>query len=214
MGSLVALRAFDEGRAEIAGFHVPIGAHASWDRSPFLRLLKARRDRLVRLVDREQGLILARGNPAQIRTLRDVAKRKLRFVNRQRGSGTRLLIDRMIADEQIEPSSLEGFGNEEFTHPAVAATVASGGADVGFGLRAAAAEYSLAFVPLVKERYFFALRAKDANRPAFVRLIDTLKSVAFAQRVRRLPGYQPAGAGALTGIEVLAQTAATRSRAR
>ncbi len=115
-------------------------------------------------MDREQGLILARGNPAQVRHLRDVADRRLRFVNRQRGSGTRLLIDRMIADERIDVSTLEGFGNEEFTHPAVAATVASGGADAGFGLRAAAAEYGLAFVPLVRERYYLALRAKDADR--------------------------------------------------
>ena len=203
MGSLVALREFDEGRADIAGFHVPIGVHASWDRAPFLRSLRARRDRLIRFVDREQGLILPRGNPARIRTLRDVAVRNLRFINRQRGSGTRLLIDRMIAAEGIESSTLEGFGNEEFTHPAVAATVASGGADAGFGLRAAAAEYGLAFVPLVRERYFLALRAKDAGTPAFVRLLDALKSAAFARRVRRLPGYHPAGAGTLTGIDVL-----------
>ena len=214
MGSLVALREFDEGRAEIAGFHVPIGPHAGWGGAPFLHSLNARRDRLVGFVEREQGLILARGNPAQIRSLRDVADRSLRFINRQRGSGTRLLIDRMIADERIDPSTLEGFGNEEFTHPAVAATVASGGADAGFGLRAAAAEYNLAFVPLVRERYYLALHAKDASRPAFVRLIDTLKSAAFARLVRRLPGYRPAEAGTVTGIEVLASAAAPKRRTR
>ena len=117
--------------------------------------------------------------PRACRSLRDVVERKLRFVNRQRGSGTRLLIDRMLAEAQIEPSELEGFGNEEFTHPAVAATVASGGADAGFGLRAAAAEYGLAFVPLVRERYFLAVRAKDASKPPLIRLIDALKSPAF-----------------------------------
>ena len=214
MGSLVALREFDEGRAQIAGFHVPVGAHASWDRSPFLRSLRARRDRLIRFVDREQGLILARGNPAHVRTLRDVAERNLRFINRQRGSGTRLLIDRMLADERIESSTLEGFGNEEFTHPAVAATVASGGADAGFGLRAAAAEYGLAFVPLVRERYFLAIRAKDAAKPPFVRLIEVLKSAAFARRVRLLPGYHPAAAGSLTGIDALAPAAKATLRRR
>ena len=104
----------------------------------------------------------------------------------------------MIADERIDPSALDGFGNEEFTHPAVAATVASGGADAGFGLRAAAAEYGLAFVPLVRERYFLAVRAKDAAKPPFVRLIEVLKSPAFARRVRRLPGYHPAGAGSIS----------------
>jgi molybdate transport repressor ModE-like protein len=213
MGSLHALREFGEGRADVAGFHVPIDEHATFDRAPFLRWLSARRDKLVRFADREQGLILTRGNPAQVRNLRDVAVRHLRFVNRQRGSGTRLLIDRMLAAERIEPAALEGFGNEEFTHPAVAATVASGGADAGFGLRAAAAEYGLAFVPLVRERYFLAVRAKDAVKPHILRLLDALRSPAFAQRVRRLPGYDCAAAGSISGLEALAPVS-PRPRAR
>ena len=213
MGSLHALREFGEGRADVAGFHVPIDEHATFDRAPFLRWLRARRDKLVRFVDREQGLILARGNPAHVRNLRDVAERHLRFVNRQRGSGTRLLIDRMLADARIEPAALEGFGNEEFTHPAVAATVASGGADAGFGLRAAAAEYGLAFVPLVRERYFLAVRAKDAVKPPILRLLDALRSPAFARRVRRLPGYDCAAAGSISGLEALGPVS-PRLRAR
>jgi len=213
MGSLHALREFGEGRADVAGFHVPLDEHATADRAPFLRWLRARRDKLVRFVDREQGLILARGNPAHVRNLRDVAERHLRFVNRQRGSGTRLLIDRMLAAERIEPSALEGFGNEEFTHPAVAATVASGGADAGFGLRAAAAEYGLAFVPLVRERYFLAVRAKDTVKPPFLCLLDALRSPAFARRVRRLPGYDCAGAGSISDLVALAPVS-PRPRAR
>jgi molybdate transport repressor ModE-like protein len=213
MGSLHALREYGEGRADVAGFHVPLDEHATADRAPFLRWLRARRDKLVRFVDREQGLILARGNPAHVRNLRDVAERHLRFVNRQRGSGTRLLIDRMLAAERIDPATLEGFGTEEFTHPAVAATVASGGADAGFGLRAAAAEYGLAFVPLVRERYFLAVRAKDSVKPPFVRLLGALKSPAFAQRVRRLPGYDCAGAGSISGLEALVPVS-PRPRAR
>jgi molybdate transport repressor ModE-like protein len=204
MGSLHALREFAEGRADVAGFHVPIDRHATWDRAPFLRWLRARRDTLVRFVDRDQGLILARGNPAHVRNLRDVADGNLRFVNRQRGSGTRLLIDRMIADENIDASALNRSGHEEFTHPAVAATVASGGADAGFGLRAAAAEYGLAFVPLVRERYFLAVRSKDVDKPAIARLIDALRSPAFARHVHRFPGYQPAAAGSFSGLEALA----------
>ena len=95
----------------------------------------------------------------------------------------------------------------------MAATVASGGADAGFGLRAAAAEYGLAFVPLVRERYYLAVRAKDAAKPPFIRLIDALKSAAFARRVRRLPGYYPAAAGSLTGVDALAPRATSRARA-
>src|SRR5262245_3109000 len=108
MGSLNALKEFAEGRADAAGFHVPIGEHSTWDRTPFLQLLHARRDKLVRFVDREQGLILPHGNPARIRTLRSIADRGLRFINRQRGSATRLLIDRMLAEENIDASRLQG----------------------------------------------------------------------------------------------------------
>ena len=117
----------------------------------------------MRFVDRDQGLILPRGNPVQVKHFRDVAAKELRFVNRQRGSGTRLLIDQIIATAASTAASINGYRTEEFTHAAVAATVASGGADAGFGLRAAAAEYRLAFVPLVRERYFLAIRASMAH---------------------------------------------------
>ena len=204
MGSLHALREFGEGRADVAGFHVPIDARAASDIAPFLRWLRVRRDKLVRFVDREQGFILPRGNPARVKHFRDIAALGLRFVNRQRGSGTRLLIDRMIAAEKIAPAGLEGYAREEFTHPAVAATVASGGADAGFGLRAAAAEYRLAFVPMVRERYFVAVRTRDLETAAVTRLIAALSSPAFTAMARRLPGYRPAAAGSIVGIEALA----------
>lgn len=203
MGSLHALRAFHDGRADVAGFHVPVGARAADGVALYRRLLRARTDRLVRFVDREQGLILPRGNPAGVRNFRDVAARGLRFVNRQRGSGTRLLVDRLLADERVDSSALDGYGSEEFTHAAVAATVASGGADAGFGLRAAAAEYGLAFVPLARERYFFAVRAKDVATASVARLIEALATEDFARLARGLPGYDPTGAGAVGGLEAL-----------
>jgi molybdate transport repressor ModE-like protein len=213
MGSLHALREYAEGRADVAGFHVPIDRRNEWDRAPFLRWLRARRDQLVRFVDREQGLILPRGNPAGVKGFRDIAARKLRFVNRQRGSGTRLAIDRRIVGERVEPSALDGYGNEEFTHAAVAATVASGGADAGFGLRAAAAEYGLAFVPLVRERYFLAVRATDVGKAPVVRLVDALRNPSFARLARRLPGYHAAAAGTVTGLDALGPAPGTTSAA-
>jgi molybdate transport repressor ModE-like protein len=203
MGSLNALKEFAEGRTDAAGFHVPIGDHAAWDRSSFLQCLHARRDKLIRFVDREQGLILPHGNPARVRNLRGVVDRGLKFINRQRGSATRLLIDRMLAEESIDLSRLQGFEKEEFTHPAVAATVASGAADAGFGLRAAAAEHGLTFVPLVRERYYFAIRAKNSGKASHARFVEALRSSAFAKLVRRLAGYDATGAGSVSGIEVL-----------
>jgi len=203
MGSLNALREFCDGRTDAAGFHVPMDAQPNWDRAPFLQCLHARRDKLIRIADREQGLILPAGNPARIRNLGGIAERGLRFINRQKGSATRLLVDRMLADEKVDVSRIRGFEREEFTHPAVAATVASGGADAGFGLRVAAAELGLAFVPLIRERYYIAIRAKSAGKPSHARLLEALRSAAFAKLVRRLPGYDGTGAGTVTGIEVL-----------
>jgi molybdate transport repressor ModE-like protein len=203
MGSLHALKEFAEGRADLAGFHVPVAGRSDWDRSPVLRGLRARRDRLIRFVDRDQGLILPHGNPAQVRTFRDIAGQRLRFINRQRGSGTRLVIDQWIAHERVEPSDIIGYANEEFTHRAVAATVASGGADAGFGLRAAAAEHRLAFIPLVRERYFLAVRAKAIESAAVTRLIDALRSPAFARIARGFAGYRADAAGSIVGLDAI-----------
>ena len=209
VGSLVALEDFAQGRADAAGFHVPIAARARGDSAQYLRFLSPRRDRLIRFVEREQGLILPRGNPARVRSFSDVAARGLRFVNRQRGSGTRLLIERHLEDEGIERAMLSGYATEEYTHAAVAATVASGGADAGFGLRAAAAEYGLAFVPLVRERYFIAIRAADAARPPIVALIDALRGPALARLVARLPGYRAPSAGSVIGVGGIGRSART-----
>ena len=203
MGSLHALEQFAERRVDIGGFHIASSPREVADLAPFLRLLHPRRDRLIRFVDRDQGFILPRGNPARLRNFRDVARKRLRFVNRQRGSGTRLLIDRLLADEGVDAPSIPGYANEEFTHAAVAATVASGAADAGFGLRAAAADYGLAFVPRVRERYYLAARANALAGVAVARLIEALQSTLFARIVARLPGYRRAGAGTILTVDAL-----------
>jgi molybdate transport repressor ModE-like protein len=212
MGSLHALQQFHEGRVELAGFHVAIGRRAATDLAAFHRLLSPRRDRLIHIVDREQGLILPRRNPARIHGFADLASKGLRFVNRQSGSGTRVLIDRVLAEEGVDASALAGYGNEELTHAAVAANVASGAADAGFGLRAAAAQYGLAFVPRVRERYYLAVRASALVMPGVVRLIEMLRGPTFARVVHALPGYRAAGPGAVTGIEVLGRGASREMR--
>jgi putative molybdopterin biosynthesis protein len=206
MGSLHALREFAEGRVDVAGFHVPIGSRPDWDRALIMRDLRARRDRLIRFVDRDQGLILPRGNPMQVKSFRDIATKRLRFINRQSGSGTRLLIDQIIAYEKIDSSKLTGYDTEEFTHRAVAATVASGGADAGFGLRAAAAEHRLAFIPQARERYFLAVRAKAIDTAPVVRLVQALRSQTFARIAREFSGYRLAAPGTVVGIDAIVAT--------
>lgn len=205
MGSLHALEQFAAGRVDTAGFHVAPSLHETSDFAPFRRLLHARRDRLIRFVDRDQGFILSRGNPERIRSFQELAAGRLRFVNRQRGSGTRLLIDRLLADEGVDATALLGYANEEFTHAAVAATVASGAADAAFGLRAAAAEYGLAFVPRIRERYYLAVHARTLSTPAVTTLITALQGPLFGRIVRRLSGYRGEGAGTVLGIDALGQ---------
>jgi molybdate transport repressor ModE-like protein len=212
MGSLHALRQLDEGQTELAGFHVPIGLRASDDFAPFRRLLHAKRDRLIRFVDREQGFMLPHGNAARVHNFADVARKGLRFVNRQQGSGTRVLIDRLLVVDGVDPPTLTGYAVEEFTHAAVAATVASGAADVAFGLRAAAAQYGLAFVPRVRERYYLAARTSSLATPAVAQLIDSLRGPVFSRVVRTLAGYRRTDAGKIVGVEALVRGAARDMR--
>jgi molybdate transport repressor ModE-like protein len=203
MGSLHALQQFAEGHADATGFHVALGARHARDLAPFRRWLSPHRDRLIRFVDREQGLILARGNPTRVRSFADIVRKGLRFVNRQPGSGTRLLIDRIMVEQGLRPEALLGFSHEEFTHQAIAATVAAGGADAGFGLRAAAAERGLAFVPLLNERYYLAVRKSQLDMAAVATLLQWLRSPAFVVLASRFPGYDPADAGTVATIDTL-----------
>jgi molybdate transport repressor ModE-like protein len=204
-GSLEALERFRGGRADVAGFHF-VPADTSTAR-PFLAQLRPSLDRLIRLVDREQGLIVPRGNPRRLTSLADVAARQLRFVNRQPGSGTRMLIDAQLLREHVPSERLDGYCNEEYTHGAVAATVASGQADAGFGVAAAAAEYGLGFVPVVRERYYLAVRAIAVRSQPVVALREALAGPIFRKLVDRMHGYDAARAGEVERV-------AARSRRR
>jgi molybdate transport repressor ModE-like protein len=186
-GSAESLDAYHAGHADVAGFHVEHRARR--DADPLLKRIDHARDALLSFMTRTQGLIVPKGNPRRLRTLGQVASRGLAFVNRQPGSGTRILLDRLLAREGVAPSALRGYTREEFTHAAVAATVAAGRADAGLGIEAAAAQFGLAFVPLVRERYCFAVRRR-ALRSARLRAFRALlASAATREVVAPLPGY-------------------------
>ncbi len=205
-GSAEAIDLYLAGRADVAGFHVEAKTASDPDsgnrearnrgvdprsgRGPLLARLDPARDAVLPFVERTQGLILPRGNPAGVRTLADVAAGRLRFVNRQPGSGTRIALEALAARGHVDAAGIPGWTREEFTHAAVAATVAAGEADAGFGLQAAAAQLGLAFVPLLRERYAFACRRRELLDPrvrAFRRLIA---STTVAKVVAPLPGYR------------------------
>ena len=188
-GSLDCLAALARGQCDLAGFHVPdtTGRNALLDQ--YRPWLKSRALRLVHFATRQQGLIVARGNPLRISTLADLVGKKARFVNRQPGSGTRLFLDHLLATHKIRPARINGYQLEEFTHAAVAATIASGMADAGFGIEAAARQHGLDFVPLATERYYLAGRSGTLSRPGPRALLAALDINAFRAILRDLPGY-------------------------
>jgi molybdate transport repressor ModE-like protein len=185
-GSVESLAALRRGEADLAGFHVAADGLGARE---VLGRLDPGRYVLLRFARRRQGLIVPRGNPRRLRSLADVARRRLRFVNRQRGSGTRVLVDQLLRAQSVDPAALRGYGTEEFTHLAVAATIAAGKADVGFGLEAAARQFRLGFVPVAEERYFFACR-RGVLRDAGVQRFRALLAGPVTKRiVGRLAGY-------------------------
>jgi len=194
-GSLECLGSLARGECDVAGFHAPLEPVDHAALAPYRPFLRARGLRLVRFVDRRQGLIVARGNPKRLLAVKDLAAKGVRFVNRQPESGTRLVFDRLLAAAGLEPSQIKGYGIEEFTHAAVAAMVASGMADAGFGIEAAASRQGLDFVALSDERYFLALRAATLAHPAMLALMREMKGSAFRSRLDSLPGYDAASAG-------------------
>ncbi|MBI4194600.1 MAG: helix-turn-helix transcriptional regulator [Betaproteobacteria bacterium] len=189
-GSLECLAALDRGMCDIAGFHVPEAAAVGVPLEQYRPWLKGRTLRLMHFATRQQGLMVGRGNPHRLKTLRDIAQTKARFVNRQSGSGTRLLFDHLLAVARIRPTQINGHQHEEFTHAAVAATVASGMADVGFGIEAAARQHRLEFVPVASERYFLAARASVLARPGPAVFLAALRSGMLGAVLQELPGYR------------------------
>ena len=189
-GSLDALRALVRHQCDFAGFHIPDSPLRSLMLEPFRALLKNEGLRVLRFADREQGLMVAAGNPLGIQSVRDIAARKARFVNRQPGSSTRLFLDQMLAAHGVRPAQIAGYHSEEYTHAAVAATVASGMADCGFGIEAAARQHHLDFVPVAAERYYLAARAGTLARPGPRALLALLRGAAFRRMIETLPGYR------------------------
>jgi len=199
--STEAVAALARRECDFAGFHVATGAYQVASVRPYLQWLDPEQHVLIHLALRTQGLLVARGNRHKIRGLADLARPELRFVNRQVGSGTRVLLDLLLAQQGIAPSSVNGYANAEFTHAAVAAYIASGMADVGFGLETAARRFQLDFLPLLRERYFFACHAAALRGPATRGVVELLRSDEMRNVINALPGYDGSDAGKVIGIK-------------
>jgi putative molybdopterin biosynthesis protein len=189
VGSLGGLTALRDGLCHLAGSHL-LDPESGEYTLPYLeRLLPGREVSVVRLVHREQGLIVAAGNPTGISSIEDVAARGLRYVNRQRGAGTRVLLDHELACRGISPQAIQGYEREEHTHLAVAAAVAAGRADCGLGVLAAARAFGLDFVPVAQEPYDLVLLKDSIEDELLAPLWALLESEDFRRAVTDLGGY-------------------------
>ena len=205
-GSVDALQALSDGRCQVAGFHVPALPQGS---ARFAAAMKPRlhpgQHKLIACLRRTQGLIVAAGNPLQLDGLPALARRGVRFLNRQIGSGTRLLTEHLMAEAGVDPTLVAGWhADSENSHVAVAASIASGLADAGVGIAAAAHRFGLGFVPLVEEDYFLVCLKDALDQLPVVRLRQALVDRHWRDAVDAMPGYRAAP----TAGEVLSLTRA------
>lgn len=188
LGGMVALR---RGEAHLAGSHLLHPESGEYNVAYVQQYLPGRPVVLVTLTRREQGLIVAPDNPKGIGGLGDLKRPDIRYVNRQRGAGTRVLLDHRLGETGIDPVAVQGYEREEVTHLAVAAAVASGVADCGLGIRAAARALELGFVPVEWERYDLVIPREHYENVLLEPLLALLNDAAFRAAVYELPGYDP-----------------------
>lgn len=192
VGSLDGLIHLRQGLCQVSGAHL-LDSSGEYN-APFVRHLFPDRDmELVTLANRTQGLMLAPGNPESIRSTTDIARRGVRFVNRNRGSGTRLWLDTELARLGVEPAHIHGYSHEVRTHSETAALIEAGEADCALGLQAAAIRHGLDFIPLFEERYDLVLTRE--NEKPLGPILDYLQTAAFRRELIALGGYNPAHAG-------------------
>jgi putative molybdopterin biosynthesis protein len=199
VGSMGGLMAVKKGLCHLAGSHLLDTADGSYNTAYIKRylpdLFAAKQVRLINLVFRDQGLIVLPGNPKRIKGIEDLAREDVTMINRQGGSGTRILLDYRLRELGIDPGRINGYGNEEFTHMSVAVAVLSGTADAGLGICAAARALKLDFVPVVTEQYDLVVPDAFFETRNFQVLLETIRSAAFKKRVEALGGYGTAKTG-------------------
>jgi len=189
IGSQGGLAALRRGRAHLGGSHLFDPETNTYNVPYIQKYLPGVPLKLINLAWREQGLMVAPGNPKAIRTVRDLVRPEVRFINRQRGAGTRLLLDYLLKENGLEPSLVQGYDREEYTHMAVAVNVLSGTADVGLGILAAARALGLDFIPLTPERYDLVVPETTFREPRFQTLLEVIRSREFREAATALGGY-------------------------
>jgi putative molybdopterin biosynthesis protein len=187
VGSMGGILAVKRGETTMAGVHLLDSDTGTYNKSYIHRYFPEGDAVLLRCVNRIQGLMVACDNPLGIRGIEDVIS--LRYVNRQNGSGTRILFDHLIKESGIDASQIDGYAREEFTHTAVAAQIAAGTADAGLGIFSSARLYGLAFIPICDEEYDLLLKSESLELPIVQRFLNIIRGAEFKQRLESLGGY-------------------------
>jgi putative molybdopterin biosynthesis protein len=195
VGSMGGLMAIKRGVCHLAGTHLLDTEDGSYNISYLAKYLPDAAVKLVHLVQRDQGLIIPPGNPKRIKGIEDLGRKDLTFINRQVGSGTRILLDYKLKQLNIKAAAINGYQNEEFTHMAVAVSVLSGAADAGLGIYAAARALNLDFIPVVTEQYDLAIPLEYFETAPIQILLEIINSQKFKQQVQALGGYNTENTG-------------------
>ena len=189
IGSLEGLMMLYRGSADIAAVHLLDPSSQQYN-LPFIRQLFVHEPiTVMRLASREQGLIVAKGNPKNITGVKDLARSDVTIINRQKGAGTRFLLDSFLASEKLEPAAVTGYENEEWTHLGAGAHINRGTADAAFGIRCAASQLGLDFIPLTEEQFDLVFRWTPGNREALQHLTDLIQLTNFKDSIADLDGY-------------------------
>ncbi|MGY6270924.1 substrate-binding domain-containing protein [Achromobacter denitrificans] len=200
-GSLDAISALNEGRCVMAGFHTrdkPLPGSRS--ERAYKPLLQPGLHKIIGFAQRDQGLIVPRGNPRRLGGMQDLLQPGLRYVNRALGTGTRVLFDELLEEAGIDSRAVDGYQRTEPSHKAVAHAVASGSADAGLGIASAAVRERLDFVPLVRENYFLVCLKSTLDQPSTLALMEILRSSTWQALLARMPGYAPANSGEVLSL--------------
>ncbi len=197
-----ALASLNRNACDIAGIHIPAEIHIKPLLDNYNRYLKPRAHKVIRFITRQQGLMIQTNNPKAIESLDDLVRTDVKFINRQKDSGTRALLDKLLSDKHIATTAINGYEEQEFTHSAVAAFVAAGMADAGFGVEAAARQFGLGFIPMTTEHYLMICHEKALKRAATLAFLQMIRSDEFQQKVETLAGYSAQDCG---NIELLGE---------
>ena len=200
-GSVDAIRALNEGRCTLAGFHtIQTPAPGSLTERTYKPLLQPGKHKIIGFATRMQGLMLAQGNPLGISQLVDLQQASVRYVNRELGTGTRVVLDQLLQQTGIASDAIKGYHRTEPSHSAVAQAIASGSADAGLGIAAAAAAHGLYFLPLVQESYHLVCLKSALEEAALKSLRQLLQSSAWASALAQLSGYTPELSGQIRAL--------------